>query len=124
VLVVVCLLSLGIGAARAITVGEDVDGLGRLARAAGDLPGEVHTTELAAAWLRYESGRAEVAQVPSCEALVRLADADPDALVLTHRRWEPWQRPGAWVTATSASSVSRDGPAALGRAGDLVEGCR
>ena len=122
-LVAVCLVALGVGAVGSARAGAESDGLGELARLAGTQPAALHTTELASAWLSYESGRSEVSTVPSCAALVELAEEDPGANVLTHRRWSPWAPPGVWQQVTAAPSARVDGPAALVQADDLAALC-
>ncbi len=95
--------------------------LGQLARIAGRGTSELYTTEVGSAWLRYESGRATVGHVTTCDDLSALALRNPTAIVLVHRRWVPRRAAWASVVAAPEAVVRRD--AALVPAGVLVSAC-
>ncbi len=83
----------GVAAQREAHLG---DGAGEVARVAGARDdGTFYSTELVADWVRYESGR-PVEPVYTCDAVVELAAARPDAEVLTSRYWSGWGSVDDW----------------------------
>lgn len=106
-----------------VQVGRIADATGNLARVAGEQSGPLYTTDLIAAWLRYESGRDDIGALSSCRAVRHVAERSPEALVLTQRAWPPLTSEADWSEVVSAPSARTLESSVLIRAEDLAAVC-
>lgn len=123
VILVIGALTVVSTAVTTVRVGAVSDGTGELARVAGESTESLHTTDLAASWIRYEAGRNEIGEVSTCGEVRDLADRDRSAQVLTQRTWPPLAGTG-WDAAISAPSARRNQASLLIRADELAAICR
>lgn len=107
------------GAVRDALVADDA---GWLARRAADSSTALHSTEIVAAWVHYESEQ-RVRPVRNCAAVAQAAAGVRDADVLTSRRWVDAQRSDGWSRVANLDGAVVRGEFALVPATELAVIC-